>query len=673
MKCHAGCSVESVLEAMNLRVADLFATGSTPQSNARREAARYAYLDENGVLLYEVVRTEPKGFYQRRPDGSGAWIHNLGDVRRVLYRLPQLKGETCFVTEGEKDCDALFRLGLAATTNAGGAGKWRPEYVDQLMAAGIKNVVVLPDNDESGRRHAEAVADACTSRGLKVKVASVPGVGLKGDISDFISAGNGRAAVLQLARDAALYEPKARTKLLGMVTPISDKWPAPIARVGYQGLVGDIVRALNPETEADPAALLVQMLVMFGSVIGRTAHFRVNGTTHYLNLFAGVVGRTAGGRKGLGRGQAQRIFEPVDHGWKERITSGLSSGEGLIWAVRDPIEKRVRGNSAANYETVIEDPGVDDKRLLVIESEFASVLKVMAREGNTLSAVIRQAWDGEDLRTLTKSSTARSTHPHISIIGHITSDELRRYLEATETANGFGNRFLWVCSRRSKLLPDGGNDVPIEQFISRMRAAVDYARGVGEMKRDHEAASLWHGEYARLSNVPPGMLGAMTARAEAQSMRLACLFALTDLSSIVRAEHLSAALEVWRYCFASARHIFGDTLGDRLADDLLAALRDAGQAGKARSELHEVTRRNRSAADITRALNVLHTAKLARMEVDTTGTGRPAERWYATERDERNEETPTMAVSWGVNSSNSFKSYPAATMEGGDADGFGVI
>src|SRR4029453_2896452 len=123
------------------------------------------------------------------------------------------------------------------------------------------------------------------------------------------------------------------------------------------------------------------------------------------------------------------------------LTSGLSSGEGLIWAVRDPIEKQQpikEGGRVVDYQLVTEDAGVTDKRLLVIESELASTLKVMAREGNTLSPVMRQAWDGHDLRTLTKSSSARATAPHISIIGHITRDELRRYLEATEAANGFG-------------------------------------------------------------------------------------------------------------------------------------------------------------------------------------------------------------------------------------------
>src|SRR5262249_51213837 len=157
----------------------------------------------------------------------------------------------------------------------------------------------------------------------------------------------------------------------------------------------------------------------------------------------------------------RHILGAVDREWGDaRIASGLSSGEGLIWAVRDPIEKlepirekkEIRG-----YRTVIEDPGVEDKRLLVLEPEFASVLRVLERDGNTLSAVIRDAWDRGDLRTLTKNSPARASGAYISIIGHITLEELRRYLTATEAGNGFANRFLWLCVKRSKTLPEGGN------------------------------------------------------------------------------------------------------------------------------------------------------------------------------------------------------------------------
>jgi hypothetical protein len=411
-------------------------------------------------------------------------------------------------------------------------------------------------------------------------------------------------------------------------------WPAPLRDPAFHGVLGEIVNALAPQTEADPAAVLLQMQVMFGNLIGRTAHFRVGADRHYLNLFVGVVGDTSKARKGVSRGLSQRVFAAVDADWADRcITSGLSSGEGLIWAVRDAIEKQQpikEGGRVVDYQTVVEDPGVVDKRLLVIEPELASTLKVMSREGNTLSAVVRQAWDGQTLQTITKGSPARATAPHISVIGQITRDELLRYLEATEAANGFGNRFLWVAAKRSRELPDGGGDVDVTGFHSRLVDAVGFARNADEIVRDPAARAMWHRVYGRLSAGKPGMFGAMTARAEAQVMRLACLYAVADMSYVVRPEHLRAGLEVWRYCQSTAAYLFGGRLGDPTADDILAALRRVWPDSLTRTEItHDVFKRNKPGREMDRAFALLQQHGLATVDEDRSGEGRPVERWAA--------------------------------------------
>jgi hypothetical protein len=139
-------------------------------------------------------------------------------------------------------------------------------------------------------------------------------------------------------------------------------------------------------------------------VIGRGPHYAVEGDLHTTNLFTVMVGDTSKGRKGTSWGRVRQLFALVDDGWVDRcIQSRLSSGEGLIWAVRDPVYKPERQGkgSSTRYEDVMVDAGISDKRLLVIESEFASTLRVMSREGNTLSPVIRQAWDRGDLRSMT--------------------------------------------------------------------------------------------------------------------------------------------------------------------------------------------------------------------------------------------------------------------------------
>src|SRR5215471_8124185 len=167
--CQAGCSFESIL-------------AQVPEArNARREVASYDYRDEFGNLLYQTVRLEPKGFLQRKPSEAGDWQYKLNGVRRVLYRWPELRDaepdRSIAITEGEKDADNLRALGIAATTNAGGAGKWRREYSEALRG---RTLVVLPDNDEPGRKHAHQVARSLHGIAASVKIIELPGLPDKG-------------------------------------------------------------------------------------------------------------------------------------------------------------------------------------------------------------------------------------------------------------------------------------------------------------------------------------------------------------------------------------------------------------------------------------------------------------------------------------------------------------
>jgi hypothetical protein len=416
-------------------------------------------------------------------------------------------------------------------------------------------------------------------------------------------------------------------------TPDPPPWPDPPAPEAFHGLPGRVVAAIGPASEASPAALLVQTLVAFGSTAGRSAHFAVEADRHHANEFAVLVGRTSKARKGTSWGHVHSLFREADADWAaEHVQSGLSSGEGLIWAVRDPVRKmervKERGH-AVRYVEVEADPGVADKRLLVYEPEFASVLKQTERQGNTLSATLRQAWDGGDLRTMVKNSLARATGAHVSLVGHVTAEELRRYLTQTETANGFGNRHLWVCAERSKQLPEGG---AVEAgawagLVRELAEALAFARAAGEVRRDEEARELWRGVYGPLSEGRPGLAGALLARAEAHVMRLAMLYALADRSPAVRAAHLLAALALWDYAERSVRFVFGVDLGDPVADDLLRLLRSC-PGGLTRSELSQYLGRNQPADRIGRALGLLLQHRLARCERRETA-GRPCEHWFA--------------------------------------------
>jgi hypothetical protein len=313
------------------------------------------------------------------------------------------------------------------------------------------------------------------------------------------------------------------------------------------------------------------------------------------------------------------------------VTTGLSSGEGLVYHLRDarreslPVRERGR---VVGHEDVEVDAGEPDKRLLVIEPELAVVLRVIAREANILSGLIRQAWDAGDLGTLTKHSPLRATGAHVTLIGHITQEEVRRYLTETERANGFANRFLWLLVRRSKALPDGAPvpEAVLAPLVDELRQVVAFSKTVGELVRDEDARTLWGEVYPALSEGEPGMVGAILNRAEAQVLRLSTLYAVLDRSADIRVPHLRAALALWDYAEQSARRIFGRRLGVPLADIVLEALRARGPLTT--TAISGLFGRHRSAEDLHQALDLLRDLGLVASRVEATG-GRSATLWAA--------------------------------------------
>lgn len=419
-------------------------------------------------------------------------------------------------------------------------------------------------------------------------------------------------------------------------------YPGPMSEEAFYGLTGRFVDLVLPHTEADPCALVNQFLTYFGCIIGRTAYTPVGADQHFTNLFVVEVGPTNSGRKGSSHSPVQLIFEDLEKPYfvPDRIASGLSTGEGLIHQIRDPVEARVKGKKGE--ETVEVDPGVPDKRVLFYEAEFASALAAMRRQGNTLSPIIRRAWDSPSvLQMATKKSPSRATSPHVSIIANITKQELRRCLEAEEALNGFANRFMWFCVRRSKPLPEGGRlfearaSKEFIQLQNDIAKAIHFAQNVKRMQRDGEASDLWgyddhpHGAYEALTQEAHGLFGSATARAAPNVIRLSMIYALLDQSPVVRKEHLLSALEVWRYSSDSARYLFGDALGDPVADQILQELRRRAPDGLTRTEIVEqVFQRNKRSEEIARALSVLHDRGLARFET-CESKGRATQTWFA--------------------------------------------
>ena len=277
VKCQAGCSFEAVLQALGLTPAELFPahngqdaperarqparvsggpTGGTngaealyrAQRGGRRLVATYDYLDRHGRLAYQVVRYEPKNFRQRRPDGAGGWIWNLEDVERIPYRLPDLLAadpdETVYVVEGERDVDALAACGLVATCNSGGAGKWPETFAPHFAG---RRVVVLPDHDEAGRKHAEQVRASLATVAGSVRVLELPGLPDKGDVSDWLAAGGDLAQLAQLVDG---MDPGADSS--PNVPSVGDLASAVRERLGFR-LVAEI------STDAPPPMLIERL------------------------------------------------------------------------------------------------------------------------------------------------------------------------------------------------------------------------------------------------------------------------------------------------------------------------------------------------------------------------------------------------------------------------------
>jgi Bifunctional DNA primase/polymerase, N-terminal len=413
-------------------------------------------------------------------------------------------------------------------------------------------------------------------------------------------------------------------------------WPEPVGGAAFHGPAGDFVKLVEPETEADPAALLIQFLVAMGNVVGRSVYRKAEGAHHFTNLFCVLTGPTGHGRKGSAWAQVLRVLYLLsDIKWvRDRKQTGLVSGEGLIWAVRDPIEREESVKDKPGESQVVQmDPGILDKRLLVVETEFSKVLVICGRDSSTLSQTLRQAWDSEKvLQTMGKNSPGKATDALISLIGHITDAELLNRLCSTEQANGFANRILWPCAKRSKLLPRGGNlcDEQLYPLVAKLDSAIAWAkaRGVSELGFADEAWELWDAVYPVLTRGRIGMLGAMLNRAEAQTLRIACTYAMLDCSESIKRIHLEAALEVWQYCEASVEHIFGDRIGNPDADTILQALR-AHKAGLSRTGIRNLFQRNLSSDRIEAALAILLKENLASFGKATTG-GRDAEVWVAT-------------------------------------------
>ena len=379
------------------------------------------------------------------------------------------------------------------------------------------------------------------------------------------------------------------------------EWPV-MDKKAYRGLAGDFVALASENSEADPAAILITFLARFAVEVGSGPTLFIGDGKHHARFAAVIVGASSKARKGTSSKPVNRLYSKIEH--QARYSPGpFSSGEGIIHAVRDPVKKWDEKNQC----DIIADPGVKDKRFFILDEEFGGAMSQTKREGNTLSTVIRCAWDSGNLDPLTKTSKTTATGAHIGWISHITISELHAKLSETEALNGFGNRILWVCARRSKTvpLPEPMDDYKLDVIRQRLVDVINLFRDVDFTKIElgQEARKAWSEKYyADLTKDNPGLVGCIINRAEAQVIRLSMLYCLLDGMTTIGLDHLEAALALWRYCEQSARFIFDGRQTDGNAEKILAALTERSMTS---TEIHRLLANHVSSGQLSRILSHL--------------------------------------------------------------------
>lgn len=450
-----------------------------------------------------------------------------------------------------------------------------------------------------------------------------------------------REAGRMLGMEAALPKPGAAPESGGdsadtptVPVPV---WPV-LSPQALTGLAGDVVRLATANSEADPAAVLLTFLTAFGAACGRSSMVLVGDTEHHPRLFTALVGASSRARKGTSGAPIKRLIRSAEQALSPpaaqlsplfplKISDGpLSSGEGLIWAIRDESEDLDK-----NGEPVT--AGVEDKRLLVIEGEFGGALRVAGREGSSLSAILRTGWDGSQIRPLVtgrSKAVVGASDPHLCIVGHVTEAELKAVLSDVDVFNGLANRFLWTCVRRGTLnpFPAPMPEHLVKDLAARIAGALMFAEREQCLELSDEAREAWAKSYRTLTQDEPGAFGATIARAEAQTLRLALVFALLDCSGTIGQVHLLRAVAVWQYCRDSAAYLFGALSTDKMVERVAKIITEAGAQGISQADLSKALNRHVKGDRLAAILAELQSAgRVTQTRVDTPG--RPAVIWRA--------------------------------------------
>jgi hypothetical protein len=436
-------------------------------------------------------------------------------------------------------------------------------------------------------------------------------------------AGDGTDDGTKPARDERF---KAQREALLRSTPyagrIDDGPPKPIREEAFYGLAGNVVNLAVENSEACKEAILVQFLVAIGNILGRDI-FINQGVYNHLNEFVCLVG-DSGVAKGTSWEAISGLLQLIDEEWcKHCIKPGIATGEALINTIIDSREITLKGkrNEETGLAETVTEPGVDDKRALMLETEFSRLLAVCSRSGNTLSEVLRQAFDSnKHLTTNAKSDHCIATHPHVSLIGHITPTELKDRMHDISYSNGFGNRFLWAEAYSSKSLPFGSLPewYAQEKLITNLRDVVAWAKEQPRcLQWTDGGRAAWVQWYNRRAD-EKGVAGALLKRGRAHVLRLAMIYAILDCRVSISEHHLKAALAVWDYSAQTVRRIFGNMQGSTVAERILDLIVVSGDVSV--RDIYDHLSRNVSSKEIWLVITDLQSQKLVTIYEEKSGS-----------------------------------------------------
>jgi Protein of unknown function (DUF3987) len=380
-------------------------------------------------------------------------------------------------------------------------------------------------------------------------------------------------------------------------------WPQPPDPAANYGVLGTIAREVEAYTEAESAPLLLNLLTTTGVALGCKPYLQIGAKRHRAVMDTVNVADTGENKQDgwapieavlsqvpgiMAEAGAQARGDAASGGYLGTTghfgapvppqLNGLTTGEGLLWAIRE--ERSALVQDKKNHTTVrqVMDEGVPDKRLLVIEEEFARVLATMHRDGSTLSATLRKLFDSPDVeRSSPKNNPVVATAPHVGLIGQITPEELRRKLHDVEFFNGFANRFAWVLGRRVRSMPCP----PDYSGKARAHAVAWYAawhraRHIEAVTLDDAATALWVETYEQLRRGEPQRVGVpadVCARAHVHVLRMALIFAVMDGLAVIGQAHIKAALALWDYCERCATYLFSDLSPDPIVNTIADVLK----------------------------------------------------------------------------------------------------